>query len=303
MADLTAQTVALGAASEGTQALAPAECAVCGTANPPGEVWCQECGFRLGDEPGEAPAGQPVEVGGLVLLSTGQRYPLHEGRNEIGRDALDVPVSDPSVSRRHAVVVVEPGAAFIEDLGSTNGTWVGGERLTGSTGHALRHGQEIRLGAAALRVELSEPYRSETPPEAESSPEATESADLVLRGPGGLEFPLPEGTWTVGRRAENTISLPDPYVSGRHAQVTREGAGVLVTDLGSTNGTFVRGERLLPQAPAPLSPGESVSFGRSTLTLEWTRPPEAPGEDNAPAQPTAPPDREPGEPGAGSGSV
>lgn len=84
-----------------------------------------------------------------VLLWGGQELVLHEGPNVVGREeAADVWVGHPSVSREHARITVEGGTALLEDLGSRNGTRLGGERL--ETPVALQDGDEIRLGGVVL---------------------------------------------------------------------------------------------------------------------------------------------------------
>jgi pSer/pThr/pTyr-binding forkhead associated (FHA) protein len=68
----------------------------------------------------------------------------------IGRDAEGLVVDDPTVSRRH--LVVEPGRDVLvcRDLGSANGTFVDGERISGAV--HLRAGARIRLGESELVV-------------------------------------------------------------------------------------------------------------------------------------------------------
>lgn len=80
-----------------------------------------------------------------------QQKPV-EGREEavedgttLGREGCDVNLPDPEVSRRHAAIRAAAGGSFaIEDLGSSNGTFVNGERVRGVT--ALRDGDSVRLG-------------------------------------------------------------------------------------------------------------------------------------------------------------
>ena len=74
----------------------------------------------------------------------------------IGRDpaASSHVVMDESVSRTHARVYVRGGALHVEDLGSTNGTFLNGRRLVEGQGARMRDGDELVLGALTLRVEL-----------------------------------------------------------------------------------------------------------------------------------------------------
>jgi pSer/pThr/pTyr-binding forkhead associated (FHA) protein len=57
---------------------------------------------------------------------------------------------DPQVSRKHAAIRLEDGTAVIEDLGSTNGTFVNGEQISGT--QQLEVGDLVRLGAVAFRL-------------------------------------------------------------------------------------------------------------------------------------------------------
>ena len=68
----------------------------------------------------------------------------------IGREGCDVLLPDPEVSRRHAVVRVADGVASVEDVGSTNGTWLNGRRVEGRA--ELRAGDELRLGNTVWHV-------------------------------------------------------------------------------------------------------------------------------------------------------
>jgi pSer/pThr/pTyr-binding forkhead associated (FHA) protein len=67
------------------------------------------------------------------------------------RENSDLMLSDPHVSRAHAVIRRQSGAVWIEDLGSTGGTFVNGDAVTGS--QALRHGDVVRFGTVETRFE------------------------------------------------------------------------------------------------------------------------------------------------------
>jgi pSer/pThr/pTyr-binding forkhead associated (FHA) protein len=75
-----------------------------------------------------------------------------DGELILGRDdaTADLVISDPGVSRRHARVMTEDGAVILEDLGSSNGTYVNGERISGAV--ELTAGDEIQIGATFLGV-------------------------------------------------------------------------------------------------------------------------------------------------------
>src|SRR5689334_5375836 len=87
---------------------------------------------------------------------------LETGDNFIGRDpAAQICVDHPSVSRRHAKIVLRAGQATLEDLDSRNGTFVNGRRLDAPT--ELGHGAVIGLGPITLTFISRSPSRSTQP--------------------------------------------------------------------------------------------------------------------------------------------
>jgi hypothetical protein len=84
----------------------------------------------------------------LVVDGPGTRHELTTGRNVIGRGTeADIRLPDTGVSRKHVDVVLDGGTAFVEDLGSTNGTLVNGRRISRQ---ALADGDVIRIGHSVL---------------------------------------------------------------------------------------------------------------------------------------------------------
>lgn len=90
---------------------------------------------------------------------------------------------------------------------------------------------------------------------------------IVVRGgiPGTM-YKLPKGTCTLGRSAENTIPLHEGTVSRRHAQIAHDSSGTpFVTDVGSSNGTYVDGRRILAHRPVRISDGGRIQVGAAVL--------------------------------------
>jgi pSer/pThr/pTyr-binding forkhead associated (FHA) protein len=79
-------------------------------------------------------------------------------------------------------------------------------------------------------------------------------------------IPLPEGTLTVGREENNDIVISDASVSRRHALITNENDGIFVEDLGSSNGTAVRGEFIASRTQVNV--GDVVFFGSISFRVE-----------------------------------
>jgi pSer/pThr/pTyr-binding forkhead associated (FHA) protein len=78
----------------------------------------------------------------------------------------------------------------------------------------------------------------------------------------GVAYDLEHGA-TLGR-GDVEIQLDDPFASSRHAKITRQGRTLVITDLGSTNGTYLNDEALT--GPQPLHIGDRIRIGDSEFT-------------------------------------
>jgi predicted component of type VI protein secretion system len=119
----------------------------------------------------------------------GQRFEL-EGDRTIGREGADITLDDDQVSRSHARVSVADGVVTIEDLGSTNGTFVNGARIDAAATLAL--GDTVRIGGTTFALEAE----VEPEPEPEAEPEPTPA--------------MPEPAMTVARAAAPAPPAPEP---------------------------------------------------------------------------------------------
>jgi pSer/pThr/pTyr-binding forkhead associated (FHA) protein len=248
--------------SEVTAALAPVTCPVCGASNAALETWCADCGFLLEDKPGENVSMAP----GWTLTDGSAVYRLKTGENVVGRLNADVFLSDPSVSRRHAVLTVTADGVSLRDERSSNGTRVNGAPVAAEVETPLEVGARIEFGSVRLTLVGSDGEIPE--PAAEPEPEAGEPPVARLAGDAGV-FALRPGANTIGRREGNAVTIADPFVSGLHAVISIEGRRASLTDSGSTNGTFVGDERLASGVTVELEDGSSVRFGQVVLRFEW----------------------------------
>ncbi len=97
---------------------------------------------------------------------------------------------------------------------------------------------------------------------------------IVRSGPNpGTVFDLTKEVTMIGRDVTNEVVVGDAEVSRQHARLTRTPGGYVLEDLGSTNGTFVNGERLM--APRVLNPGDMVAFGETVSLMFDALAPEA----------------------------
>jgi len=108
---------------------------------------------------GENPTGSEVTC---ILTSQEKLFPLVDGEQLAGRDpVLSIWLDSPKVSWRHARLSVRGPSTMIEDLGSKNGTYVNGIRITQPTN--LQAGDEVRMGPFLLVLRLADsPSRTET---------------------------------------------------------------------------------------------------------------------------------------------
>jgi predicted component of type VI protein secretion system len=79
----------------------------------------------------------------------------------------------------------------------------------------------------------------------------------------GKVYPLESPEISIGRETTNTIPINDVEVSRKHARMELRGPSYVIQDLGSTNGTFVNGQRIT--GVQVLNPGDSISFGEGII--------------------------------------
>jgi pSer/pThr/pTyr-binding forkhead associated (FHA) protein len=81
------------------------------------------------------------------------------------------------------------------------------------------------------------------------------------------DYPFTKGSVTIGRSKQNTIVFPNPEVSSLHARIDKVGTDYILTDLQSTNGTFVNSLKVLSHR---LSHGDRISIGKNVLLFIGT---------------------------------
>jgi predicted component of type VI protein secretion system len=137
----------------------------------------------------------------------GKVFPLDQDEIRIGRDiSNDITISDAEVSRHHSRLIVQGNSFVLEDQGSTNGTFVDGQRLVGP--HRMRAGEVVFLGenvslafeptayeagAVPAAPAIESQYQSSRWPEPERTPERVEPAPAPAAQPGPeAQAPRPE---------------------------------------------------------------------------------------------------------------
>jgi len=239
--------------------------------------------------------------GRIVCLTDGREYTVGVNPLVFGRDAgSDVVVAGTDVSRRHAEIQVSPEGYVLMDV-SVNGTYINGERA--GRRHLLARADVIRIGNDEYRfyadavsppgphIPRSVPAATPVRPPAGASarlsdtlhglptftpagavtptePTVAPLASLLIRSGAlkGKRFPVKAATVNIGRADHNDVVITDPSVSTSHARIQRRDNVWMLSDVGSTNGTYVEGERVTGESP--LSPGATVRFGEVAVLWE-----------------------------------
>ena len=219
----------------------------------------------------------------------------------IGRREGDLLLDDPLVSGRHCHVIARGNDWVLQDLGSTNGTMVDGRLVREVT---LKPGNEVTIGSTRLILFISGEETLAGEPvvgkdtnrshleiawlldeELVDVPGGASAADVIgqdLRLPPGLNalvevvagqdlgkvFRFTRGNVSIGRK-NGDIPLSDGEVSRRNSVVEVFGREmVFLRDLGSTNGTYHNGRRVMV---ARVRNGDTIGVGKTVLKLVVTR--------------------------------
>jgi pSer/pThr/pTyr-binding forkhead associated (FHA) protein/NADPH-dependent 2,4-dienoyl-CoA reductase/sulfur reductase-like enzyme len=180
----------------------------------------------------------------------------------------DLALNDSQVSSQHAQIKAEAGGYILEDVGSTNGTFVNKVKINKPT--QLASGALIKIGETQLQFMFGKPAEdlrmtSAGLPEAPiSSPVLESDSDFGYVQVNGRDVSLQMLNINIGRDVKAEIVLDDSAVSYKHALLTRQGNDSYLLDLGSRNGTFVNAERI--STPHLLKNGDVIKLGETSLT-------------------------------------
>jgi hypothetical protein len=245
-------------------------CPACGNVVPTDFPFCGQCGTRLearAAQPtrGHAPVGAPGPAGRLILIrpdgSEGGMHPLEDGDNIIGRGFGTLFEADGYLSPRHAELALSSDGMIARDNNSLNGVYI---RIQDE--EELLDGDVFRLGQELLRFDaIYPPQPLEDGTEILGSPNPGywgRLAVVVGRDQDGSAFPMFGDGITLGRERGDILFPEDGYVSGQHARISMRDDRYWLTDMQSSNGTFVRirGERAVP-------PGSFLLMGQQLFRV------------------------------------
>jgi pSer/pThr/pTyr-binding forkhead associated (FHA) protein len=258
------------------------KCPSCGKSVGATDLFCASCGFKLGQPAVErrtmflhsTGTGETARPSARLILimpdgSEGTVFSLKEGVSLIGRNQGEIQFpADPYLSPRHAQITVDSKKVTIEDLGSLNGVY-----LRMRQPMPLEPGASFRIGQQLLRLELPgdfQPLPIKKAPDDDSlfwgSPPPVVWARLVQILEGGKigEIHLLSQPEVIIGRETGDICFPeDNFVSAKHCALQNNDGVVMLRDLGSSNGTFLR-----LQGAQKITSDDRLQIGGQVLRLE-----------------------------------
>jgi pSer/pThr/pTyr-binding forkhead associated (FHA) protein len=169
---------------------------------------------------------------------------------KIGRDSSnDIQINEPRISRNHAVITDLGGGYFeIKDLGSTNGTFVNGERITAKK---IRIEDKVEVASSIVNWF---PAFSKSGPIQPSTIQEEPYAKICK-------------SITVGSTTQNDIVIPESFISNHHAKISLlKNGDYFIEDLASSNGTFVNGSKVISKN---FTKTDVVKIASADLPRNW----------------------------------
>src|SRR5579862_1828043 len=225
-----------------------------------------------------APGKATLATGGRVIsLVDGREYQIPAAGISFGRDAgCDVVIPSSEVSRRHAEIAPGDVGYVLSDT-STNGIFVNGQRVDAM--QVLGRGDVVRIGTEEFRFYADQASPNAAPPAPKPEPvapapapavpvarQALATLEVVGSSPmKGQTFSVISVLANVGRGPHNDIVIVEESVSDSHAKLQRRDGVWFVTDLGSTNGTYIGGRRIAAEEKLPTD--ADIRFGGVPLVF------------------------------------
>lgn len=200
----------------------------------------------------------------------GKEYPLGSAQTTVGQTELnDIALyRDRTVPARAGKILFENGRWLWQSDSAETLALIDGQPAANAP---LQPGSRLQLGDTQF-VFLTREEVPEAAPPLPVTPAPPQPMTPALRGwqlwhpVAPLQIGL-DGTWTIGRGAENALVISDTAVSSRHACIEVRSGVPAIVDLGSTNGTFVNGARLTPNVPVPLHHGDRLVLGQTEFVV------------------------------------
>ncbi len=245
------------------------KCSVCGSDNLEGSAYCEDCGSRLAMTPAApvmaAPAPEPAAPVPVPLEAAPAMPPQPVEPSSMSAAPepayaapasveMPAPVASGPVLCPSCGAMNSQGGAFCEDCGAS---------LSSAS---------ARVAPVPVSVSPSAPVSA---PASASGvvPIAVARPRLVVSGTS-VEFPLDREVILLGRNSPADGIFPEvdltevdtgSYISRRHGRITRQATAFLYEDMGSSNGSFINGNKLVPKTQIELHDGDTLRLGRTEM--------------------------------------
>jgi pSer/pThr/pTyr-binding forkhead associated (FHA) protein len=250
-------------------------CKSCSTPVPLGHKFCGRCGAAVPPEILHARTqffGQLQAPGKAKLILIrgegveGLSYQLNAEQHIVGRSGQLIMPDDPFVSPRHANLFYRGGKLVVRDEGSLNGVFL-----------RVRGGVEVSLGDYFLAGEQLFRIEGATKPNDGPAPDGTyfysspkhpaqfKLVQILQGGAPGMAVAARGSGLQIGREGGDLNFPIDLYMSAAHCKIEESGGKLMLTDLNSRNGTYVR-----LKAEKDLAHGDYLFIGRKLLRVEIT---------------------------------
>ncbi|MBQ7569199.1 FHA domain-containing protein [bacterium] len=245
------------------------KCSVCGSDNLEGSAYCEDCGSRLAMTPAApvmappAPEPVPATVAPAPVPTPVAEAPAPAPAAEpvaASNLVLSIPVKAPVSAEMPAA---EASSAVCPACGATN-----------AQGSAFCEDCGASLSAAPAPVAVSAPAPAPAPSVSVGvAPIAVARPRLVVSG-SSVEFPLDREVMLLGRNSPADGIFPEidltevdtgSYISRRHGRITRQATAFLYEDMGSSNGSFINGNKLVAKTQIELHDGDTLRLGRTEM--------------------------------------
>ncbi len=225
-------------------------CANCGAGIPPGFAFCGSCGTPIGGPAPHPQAAMPVsaqqqQAASLILIqpdgSEGGIVEIPDSDVAVGRDAGGFFETDAYLSPRHAVFRAQDGQILCRDEISLNGVF---KKIMPNVPAEIKSGDVFRMGQELVLFEAID--------RGADGPDGTRRMGspieglwgrislIVGKGRLGNAFPIGGEGVICGRERGNILFPEDGYISGVHMRIHSENGKYFLTDLGSSNGSYLR---------------------------------------------------------------
>jgi len=193
-------------------------------------------------------------------------FAFHAASVTVGRETGGMFAGDAYLSPRHATFTQHPDGLTVRDEDSVNGIY---RKLTRDVPVELKPDDMFRIGQEIIKYEALDSH-----PQAVDGVHRLGSpvkglvgriALVIGRDVTGNAFTIPDTGLHLGRERGDVLFPEDGYVSGLHCRLSWDGERLFLTDLGSSNGSFLR----LPKGDSPLRSGDTLLMGQQLFRVTF----------------------------------